>query len=196
MDLRGLSNLVQLIGALDKMTEQTTRVVATTSGPTSKRLQRFGGDYNDKWNVGGTALDIVSLIVDKTIKISALGLGNAMAVGDTATIGRLEICKTRSSRGKVIYRHPTAVRITNTGVESDKYIKINFRGEVKLKKHKVYTILVQYAAGNPIYASGGTKALAAGGVNFTFLQSACVKGDVDNNGNSETAGPIRDIYFS
>jgi hypothetical protein len=196
MDLRGLSNLVQLMGALDMMTEQTTRVAVTTSGPTSRRLQRFGEDYDGKWNVGGSALDLVSLIVDKSIKISALGLGNAMAVGDSATIESIEIRKTRSSRGKLIYRHPTGVRITNTGVESDKYVKINFRGEVKLKKHVVYTILVQYAAGNPVYASGGTKALAAGGVNFTFIKSACEEGDVDNNGNSETAGPIRDIYFS
>mmetsp|Transcript_13008 Transcript_13008/g.24158 ORF Transcript_13008/g.24158 Transcript_13008/m.24158 type:complete len:182 (+) Transcript_13008:1-546(+) len=180
------------MGAIEIISEQRTVVRIQTS---SCRLQRFSGDYG-KWNVGSSNFDMVSFIADQDIEISGIGLGSSLTVGGSIIVDCIEIRKSRSSRGDVVYRHPATIRLNYSGVETDKYPKVNFSDGVRIKKHKVYTIKVHYSTKGTVFAAGGTVATSAGGTSFKFMKTACEGGDEDNNGNAKTAGPIRDLYFT
>lgn len=190
MDLQEIAKLALLMGALESLTSSSSK--STRSGHC---LQRFGGIMSGTWNVRGKSIDMVSFITDKDIDITALGLGNCMTVGGSAVINRLEIRKSRGSRGKLIYQHPTTLRMTNNGTEASKFVKVNLANSVRIKKHAVYTILVLYGAGNSIHSASGSVDNSEGGVTFKFLKTETEGDDDDNNANSKTSGPIRDIYF-
>lgn len=195
MDIRELQSLAVLMGALNMITKSTEVSLVSPSSSSNYCLQRFSGEYG-KWNVGGSNYEMVSFMVDKNIRITGLGLGNCMSVGSTTSVDCVEIRKTRGSQGKVVYRHPSAFRILYNGIESDKYAKLNLSNPVTIRKNKLYTIKVHYSTKGTIFSAGGSASTSAGGVSFKFMKTSCEDGDGDNNGNSKTAGPIRDIFFT
>jgi hypothetical protein len=159
-------------------------------------LRRFQGEYGS-WNVGGPpSVDATAFTVDHDIWMTGLGMGNGYSTGDSASIQDIEILSGTSTRGAILYRHPETVTSTWDGSEDNKYFKVQFTEPVKLLKHTNYTIRIQYSLGNDIWAAGETISNTIGEVNFTFSAASCDGGDNDNNGDTTTAGPTRDIYFA
>mmetsp|Transcript_7403 Transcript_7403/g.13803 ORF Transcript_7403/g.13803 Transcript_7403/m.13803 type:complete len:391 (+) Transcript_7403:85-1257(+) len=161
-----------------------------------RRLQRFLGEYG-VWNVSGPPkTDCTSFTVNVDIWLLGLGMGNSNTSGSTTRIQTLEIRETKSTQGKLLYKHPEEPSATWDGNTDNKYFKVPFKEPVRIIANTDYTIRVQYAAGGQIWAAGGTISNTIEEVTFTFSKSTCEGGDSDNNGNSVTAGPTRDIYFS
>jgi hypothetical protein len=159
-------------------------------------LKRFLGEYG-VWNVSGPPkTDCTSFIVNVDIWLLGLGMGNSNSSGGSTRIAVIEIRKTKSTQGELLYKHPEEATSTWDGNTDNKYFKVPFKEPVRILANTDYTIRIQYAAGGQIFAAGGTIVNTLEEVTFTFSKSTCEGGDSDNNGNSVTAGPTRDIYFS
>lgn len=177
------------LGELDRRKKEALRRA-------ERCLKRFLGEYG-VWNVSGPPkTDCTSFTANADIWLLGLGMGNANTSGGTTRIQTLEIRKTKSTQGELLYKHPEEPTGTWDGDVEKKFFKVPFKEPVQILKDTDYTIRVQYAAGGQIWSAGGTISNSIDEVTFTFCKSNCEGGDSDNNGNTVTAGPTRDIYFS
>jgi len=159
-------------------------------------LRRFSEDYGS-WNVGGPRqVDATSFIVDRDIKLTGLGLGNASQAGSYCYVAEMQVKAGRGTGGDVLYSHPVVLSSFWTGYEEDKYFRCDFYEPVNILAGNEYTLRINYGESGPVWAAKGIMTDKAEEVSFQFFSSVMQDGDHDNNGNAVTAGPLRDLYFT
>mmetsp|Transcript_13071 Transcript_13071/g.24436 ORF Transcript_13071/g.24436 Transcript_13071/m.24436 type:complete len:385 (+) Transcript_13071:1465-2619(+) len=162
---------------------------------TEKKLQRFSGIYGS-WNVSSAKIEATTFKCDKEIYLTGVGLGNAYNPGSTTAVEGLTVHAGNSTGGETLYSLKTTFESTYSGDTENQFFKLQFDEPVKIEAAKEYTIRLKYRRGPNVWAAGQTITNSVDGYNFTFSKSTMGSGDQDNNGNSVTAGPTRDLYFS
>jgi hypothetical protein len=170
--------------------EQSTEVEGT-----DLVLTRFSGDYGS-WNVGAAnTVEATTFTVDHDIWITGVGMGNTYNEYGETSISELEIRGGRSTQGDLLYSLGYTYYLRWDGTEEDKYRRIDFSEPVRIISGNEYTFRIHYDTPAVIWAAGQDISDSVDDVTFTFADSYCEGNDSDNNGNTVTAGPTRDIYF-
>jgi hypothetical protein len=146
-------------------------------------------------NTNGKQVEAISFMVNSQIYLTGIGLANAFEQGKQTSIKKLEIRQTKSTRGFLVYRHDSEVKLSFTGADSN-FVKVSINSRVKIMVDTWYTLRVKYMPGTPI--SRGTcvnNAPSANGVQFSF-EKACYEDDDMENGSHEIHGPLKDFYFT
>jgi hypothetical protein len=181
--------------AKQRAEEEQKRVELLERLKTEKKLQRFSGIYGS-WNISSAKIEATTFKVDKDIYLTGVGLGSAYNPGSTTAVEALTVHEGNTSQGTTLYSLKTVFEATYTGDTEDQFFKLQFDEPVKIEAGNDYTIRMKYRRGPNVWSAGQTITNSVDGYNFTFSKTVMAGGDQDNNGNSVTAGPLRDLYFS
>lgn len=146
-------------------------------------------------NTDGKQIEAISFKSSHTIKLTAIGIGNAHEEGKKVTVGKMQIKEGKSTQGAVkIYKHKIKEKLINVG-EENKFVRVGLESPITLIAENWYTLMVKYKPGVPVCR--GTMANnqpACNGITFTFEKTRYEGNDVEN-GSHEVHGPLRDFYF-
>jgi hypothetical protein len=145
-------------------------------------------------NTDGKQVEAIAFKVNKNIKLTAVGIGNAHEEGKKVTARKIQIRQGKSTRSPSIYKHSSKEKMINVGEES-RFVKVNFDSPVNIRADTWYTFRVKYKTGTPVCrGTGVNNSPSAGGVDWLF-EKATFERDVEN-GSHEIHGPLRDFYFT
>lgn len=145
-------------------------------------------------NTDGKQVEAISFKVSKSIRLTALGLGNAHEESKKVTIRKIQIREGKSTRGVKVYNHGGKEKLINVGEES-KFVRVALDSPVILEPETWYSLRIKYKQGAPVCRGTTVNNHPQGsGVQFDFEKAKFDGGDMEN-GSHEVHGPLRDFYF-
>ncbi len=145
-------------------------------------------------NTDGKQVEAISFKVNRDIKLTAIGIGNAYEESKKCTARKIQIRQGKGTHGAVVYKHSSKVKMINTG-EASKFVKVKLENELELRANVYYTLRVKYKAGCAVTRGTSVNPNPSNkGVSFTFEKASFEGVDVEN-GSHEIHGPLKDFYF-